>query len=806
MLLNKILKLLLVIFSFSFQYLSSQVFEIKGNIVANYDDRIPYASIFILKASDSTIIKGSSADENGYFKLTNISKGTYLLQASYVGKMSKHIHVDVLKDISIESIVVSDNIQELEEVIVIQKQPIIEHKPDRIIFNVENTIISQGSSWDILKKTPGVIAAQDKLQIRNKDATIYLNNRKIQLSADEVKNLLDGFSGINIKSIEVIHNPPAEYDAQVGPILNIITNKNLIPGYKGSLNGSYTQAILPKYLIGTSHYYKTDKLNVFFNYNINPRRELKKDDSEVNYFNNSNTIFSSWDTNFRRKTKSLAQNAAVILDYEFDSKNSLNINTTIAFSPNRKYSNYLESIITDGQQQLDSTLNTTSNLDNTTTNFAVDAMYKHNFEKAGSSIAFSGHITKFKSDQDQAVFSKYYLPNGNLSRSFDFSTDSKQDIQIAIGQVDFFSTSDKLSISNGLKLSSIKSTSGIDFYTINGSAEIVNTSLSDNFQYNETIFAGYFNIVKDWGKWSLKAGVRGELTDVVGKSIALNTSNKQNYFKLFPSLFLLHSPSENSNFSFDYSRKLMRPKYQELNPFKYFLNENVFNVGNPALRAAFSHNFNLNYSLKDTYFFDIYYRDNGENIETLVFQNNQNQTIRESQQNVFSSESYGLDFTYSNSITDKWFVSSYISTFSEKLTFLAEETNNQFFTEKVEGIYAQLANYLTLSKDGTFTGELSLLYFSSFLSGSYVFSETSNLTVGLRKSLWNKKAVVSITADDLFGNVNPILTSRYLNQDNYRNSRAETQFVRFGFTYNFGNYKLRDNKRDLENKERERLN
>ncbi|WP_254073613.1 outer membrane beta-barrel family protein [Cellulophaga sp. HaHaR_3_176] len=803
--LYKSIRFIVILFSFSFQYLSAQVFEIKGNVVDISGDHIPYANVFILSSIDSTVVKGSSADENGFFIISAVVAETYFLQASYVGKKSELTRINISEDLNIGTISITDNSEELDEVVLIHKQPILERKADRIIFNVENTVISQGSSWDILKKTPGVISTQDKLQIRNKDATVYLNNRKIQLSADEVKNLLDGFSGVNIKSIEVIHNPPAEFDADGGPVLNIITSKNIIPGYKGSINATYTQAILPKYAIGTSHYFKTDKLNVFLNYNINPRREFKKEDSGVNYFNNSNTIYSSWDTNFKRKTKSQAQNAALILDYDFNDKNSLNINSTLSFSPNKEFSNSLESKIKNGQQQLDSILITTSNLENTTTNFALDATFEHNFDKEGESIAFNGHITKFKSDQDQAVFSKYYLPNGDLNRSFDFSTNSKQDIQIAIGQVDFISTIGKMPISSGLKFSSIKSTSGIDYFNINESVAVLNTTLSDNFQYDEIIYAGYFNVEKDWEKWSLKAGVRGELTNVLGKSVVLNTSTKQNYFELFPSLFLLHSPSENNSFSFDYSRKLTRPKYQELNPFRYFSNENSFTSGNQKLTAVFSNNFNLNYSLKDTYFFDFYYRDNGKGIETLVFQNNQNQTIRESEQNVFSSKSYGLDFTYNNSITDKWFVSSYISAFSEKISFLAEESNNLIFTKKVEGLYAQLANYLTLSKDGTLTGELSLLYFSGFLIGSYEFSETTNLSVGLRKSLWNKKAVISITADDLFGNVNPIFTSSYLNQDNYRNSRPETQFVSFGFTYNFGNYKLRDNKKDVDKNERDRI-
>ena len=204
-------------------------------------------------------------------------------------------------------------------------------------------------------------------------------------------------------------------------------------------------------------------------------------------------------------------------------------------------------------------------------------------------------------------------------------------------------------------------------------------------------------------------------------------------------------------------------------------------------------------------FVDLYYRDNGAYINNLVFQDNDALTLRQLKQNVARSTSYGLDFTFIKNIVDPWNVFAYVSFFHEDETFLAVESGNQEFTNEVDGVYAYWANYLTLSKDGTFTGEASITYISGFLFGSYVSDEQLALNLGLRKSLWNNRAVVSVSAEDLLYKYIPTYTSRYLNQDNFYRRRPETQFVRFGFTYNFGNFRLEDNQRSIDKKERDRL-
>ncbi len=767
---------------------------------------MPYANVFLLNLVDSTIVKGTSADENGSFSIENVLPDVYYIRASYIGMTSNLVSLAISNNVRIGAVIIDQSVENLKEVIVVSSQPTIERKSDRMVFHVENTVVSQGSTWDVLKKTPGVVVVQDQLYIRNQSPTVYLNDRKTQLSSDEIRDLLQGISGINIKSIEVIPNPPARYESEDGPILNIVTTNSVVPGYKGSVNGGYTQAVFPKYSFGTSHYYKTKKFNLFVNYNINPRKESKTDEGNINFIDDNGDIFSRWQSNFDKTTRSTSQNASIIMDYEINDRSSINLTSNFAYSPNKKLENELGTDMRNKQFQLDSTLTTHSNLVNDYNNLAFDLTYTHHPNKEGAVLTVNGHYTSYHDATDQSVSTDYFEPSGAFIRNFSFFTNSLQNIDILTGQIDYTSPLGGIVMESGAKVSTIRSNSGINYFDVRNSQKSYNALFSDDYEYSENVGAGYLSLTKDWEKWSVKAGLRGEYTHAKGYSITLNRENVQDYFKVFPTLHLLYTLSENQSFSLDYSHKVQRPRYEDLNPFAYFLNENQFHIGNPDLQPSFSHNVNFNYTLKDTYFFDLYYRDNGHYMSTLGFQNNENQNLMYIKENVLSSISYGLDFTYSKSIMNNWYLYLYTSLFSEEQTFLALESGNQAVNNRVRGFLGSLSNYFTLSKDRSLTGELGLTYMSGFMDGNYVISETTDLSCGLRKSLWNKRAVASLTLEDILGTSVGRYTTKYLNQDNSYIAKPETRFVRFGFTYNFGNFRLQDNKRDIDNiEERQRL-
>ncbi len=784
--------------------LFAQDFEVSGKVRDVNNESVAFATVFLLQIADTTMVKGTSADENGIFTLLDVPPATYLIQASYIGNTSPLIGLDVFRDTRLGSLIISENIENLDEVVVTSKLPLVERKADRLIFNVENNVVSQGSSWDVLKRTPGVIVSQDELQVRNQSVMVFINDRKVQLSSQEVRDLLENYSGDNIKSIEVINNPPAKYDAEGGPILNIITKRNVSLGYKGNINGTYSQAVFPKYTVGTSQFYKTKKLNVFAAYSFGPRKDLNKVESTTNFIDDTG-IFSRWATNFSRITRAKTHTTQLNIDYIFDEQNELSFASNLLLSPNKTHKYRQNTNIRNAQFTLDSVFTTQSDLFEDKNNLSADLTYKHSFKKEGN-LQLNGHYTTYDLNRTQEAQSDYYAPDGQFLRDFAFFTDADQVVEIYTAQMDVSASIGSVRYETGLKGSFIDSKSGLGFYTINNGIRTLAPALSDDYRYNEEVYAGYLSMSKDWEKLNLKAGLRGEYTNSSGNSVSLNQINDLGYFELFPTFYLLYTINDSHSLAFNYSRKLDRPRYEDLNPFRNYVNENNFIEGNPNLVPSFSNNFNLNYTLNGEYIFDFYYRDNGKYISTLAFQDNQNFILKDISQNVLGSTSYGFDFNYGKSISDQWYLYTYLSLFHEEESFIAIESNNQNIKNSVNGAYIDLTNYITLSKDGTFKGELGIAYLSGFMEGSYKQKETTNLTLGLRKSFWNKRALLSLQANDLLNKANSLVYSQYLNQDNGYLSRPETQYVRLGFTLNFGNFRLEDNAREIEKNERERLN
>ena len=778
--------------------------SVEGKVVDSTDKPVAYANVILLNAKDSTTVyKGAVSRENGNFNFEEIASEKYLLKVSFVGYEDFLKKIEVSEDENLGKISLKQTAANLDEVSINYKNPSVERKVDRLVFKVENTTLSSGNSWDILKKTPGVIMANNSLQVRNQGVEVYINDRKVQLSASELQTLLENYSAENIQSVEVITNPPARYDAEGGAILNIVTTSAISPGYKGSVNAAWTQAIFPKYTFGTSHYQKSEKLNLFANYSFNPRKEFKNDFSYINFRDNTG-ILSRWETDFERTTRSKAHNANLMLDYYMDERNTLSFSANGLYSPNKTFDNEVNTQI-DNPNSEDSSFYTNSGLEEDQANIGMDLEFKHKLQNPGAQLSAKTHYTHYDQTRVQDVLTRYFDASEDLTDANQFYSDAQQEINIFTGQVDYVTPWGSTSFETGVKASFIDSESGIDFYDVNNGTEEFNQDLSDNFLYDENIYAAYMSLAKDWESWSVKGGLRGELTDRAGVSRSMEQVDSREYFELFPTFYLMHTFSPKHSMTFDYSRRIQRPRYESLNPFRYFLNENNFNAGNPDLRAAISNNFNLNYTFKNEYFFDLYYRDNGNSPATLSFQDNQARNIRSVSVNMLESSSYGLDISHGRSITNWWYAYAYTSFFHEEQTFLALESGNAEVTNEIDGFYGTLYNSLIISKDGTFTGELTFTYVSDWLSGSYYLEPMTTLSIGLRKTLWNNRAELTLNIEDALDETNTWMRSRYLNQDNGFFAEPESRYVRLGFKYNFGNFRLSDNQRAVEAAERERL-
>ncbi|WP_027136469.1 outer membrane beta-barrel family protein [Gaetbulibacter saemankumensis] len=787
----------------------SQVFFLKGQVMDHSGTEIPFCNVTILNQEESKILFGTTTNENGIFRLENINTGDYYIKITYLGFENYLSEININSDKDLGTIVLNEKTESLKGVTITAKRPTIKRLVDRLVFNVENSTLSNNNILDVLKHAPGVFVSNDKITVKNGSPTIYINDRKVHLSTNEVQQLLEGTSASNIKSIEVITNPPAKYEAEGGAVINIITSKNIISGYNGSIFGNYKQGSnYPKYMVGTSHFFKTKKLNTYLNYSYSPRKDYRNNDEFINFIDN-NQIDSRWQTDYKRTKQSAHHNINANLDYNFDQFNSIGFSSNILIAPKENTKTKVNSLteVYSSNIVLDSLFNTENNSFGETFNLAFTLDYTHKFKKVGEKLSVSLHHTNYDDTNFQDVYTDYFLPdNNNPFNTNNFQTHSRQYIKLYTGQLDYeLPTSETDLFEAGIKISSINSDNLLTQYTIENEVMIQDFGNTDTFLYDEMNYAGYLSYSKDWSKWNLKAGLRTEYTSLKGVSVSLNTENKKDYVKFFPSIHILKRFDSDDEIYFNYNRRIFRPRYSQLNPFRYYFNDNSFMTGDPKLKPQIDDVFTLGYTIDQKYTFEVYYRQEYDTALQIVFQDNEDRLIKYVNTNIDNSISYGLDFTTYTSITKNWDFYCFSSVFFYQNNFFALASNNELTSTNQWSYYGQFANYFSILKDKSLIADLSLSYISPVNDGPKLGSERMGVDINFKKTFFEDRASLNIGVTDIFNTQNFSETTKYLNQDIYSKSYIENRLFVIGFNYNFGNSKLTTNEKSIESEERERL-
>ncbi len=371
--------------------------------------------------------------------------------------------------------------------------------------------------------------------------------------------------------------------------------------------------------------------------------------------------------------------------------------------------------------------------------------------------------------------------------------------------IDFNKTIGNGDFETGLKYSHIKTESGLDFFDIENNTLVYIEEHSDLFDYTESIYAGYINYSKKLGKWNLDVGLRGEYTDVKGDSKSLGIINNQNYFDVFPAISALYTANDDNVLGASYRRSIERPRYQSLNPFSYFITDNIVNRGNPNLAPTLKNKYMISYTIKNKWSFEAYYINKKDPLALLAFQDNESSTTQNLDINIISDINYSFDISYTSSLYSWWYLWAYTSTYYLENEFYAVASPQETYKNDTFGFYAQMYSGLTISKDKTFTSDINLLYISNIIEGTYKYKNQFKLSVSFKKSIWKNRASITMGVDDIFDTNNIPLTTKYYNQDNSYFAKAESRLFRLGFKYNFGNYKLRNNSRTDKTEEEKRL-
>jgi len=269
------------------------------------------------------LVKGVITDANGSYKFTQISKGNYLLMVSMAGYDSQYSKpFDVNANYTASTIALSSEV-ELKEVVVHATKQLYTQKVDRMVINVENSIISAGgSALDILERSPGISVNRQNSNISvvgKNGVVVMIDGRKNYLPESGLVQFLEGISADNIKSMEIITTPPSDFDAEGNAgFINIILKKNTDAGLNGNYSIAATYGKRPSSTDNISFNYRKDKINIFGSYSYLFDKHTEIFYNNRAYKKNDDTLGTTVTSN-RFPTKN-NHNARIGLDYQLSPK------------------------------------------------------------------------------------------------------------------------------------------------------------------------------------------------------------------------------------------------------------------------------------------------------------------------------------------------------------------------------------------------------------------------------------------------------------------------------------------------------
>ena len=780
----------------------AQEFRITGLVLDVEERPIALANILLL-TTEGTFIKGTVTDDNGAYEFTSVIGGDYRIAASYFGDTVESSIFQVSADTAMETLVLN-NAQELDEVTVTRQKPRLEQLADRLVFNIANTALSENDIWDVLKRTPGVMVMDNTLFINGSpNVSVMINGKRINLPQEDLINLLSGNSAGNVESIEVITSPPAKYSAEGGLMIDIKMKKNLVSGYNGSVFNRYTQGVLPKHTLGMDHFFKSRKVDFSTNYSFSDDRDWVRYTEITNFFENG-TANETWAAEQKSIDRRKGHNLNLFLDIELDDKNTLSLSSNTSFSPNmlRAFDSQTEISDTDGNRSARWQSSNTSNNDVFNTAYYLDWINKLNDK--GAELSVNAHFTYYDFKQNQQLNNTIFDEESQFISQNTFTVGSDQIINLYSVQTDFtLPLNQHTTMETGARYAVINSEASIVQAGFDQLRAGVNPTESGVFNYDEDIYASYISFNNSWENWKLNVGLRAEYTDTNGKLDTGANVNNNEYLNWFPSLSVSYIPNKNGFFLKSY-RRIIRPKYNVINPFQFYQTANSIEEGNPNLKPAYRDYVQLDYVYDKAYKLVLFGGKQSNEQSQQVFQDNNANILRLQYINLKTNYYYGADVSFSKDLTAFWNTFFLISHFYDEDSF-TDLNSNTIIKNSIWTTHIRATNSFTFLSDRSLLADITYTHFSPRIRGNSRIESYGKLGLTVRKTLWNKAASVSLAIEDIFNDNNKFATRNYLDQNNSTFTRAENRLFVFGFRYKFGNTRIKDNYKRKNTDEGNRL-
>lgn len=781
-------------------FLSLQTFanEVKGKVTDEKGNEIESATVVLLNKENQSLVASALTDASGSFELENVADGNYALKITMLGyEEFSNNDVNVKGgDASLKTIALKAKTNKLKEVSVRAQRPLIEVKADKIVVNVENSIISSGSNaMEVLSRSPTLNVDQnDNITIKGKQGvTVMIDGKPMAVSGTDLSNILKSMPSDNIGQIEIISNPGAKYDAAgTGGIINIRTRRDKRMGMNGSVNGFYGQGVYPKYGGGINLNYKNKKISSYISYNYAKRWWFNHLKLDRRFYSNQDALqFSYVQDNFMKMGMD-NHNLSWGFDYGIGKKTILGAvltGSTTKFGPLAAN----DSRALDEHNDVLYYFKTDGHHNNEYYNYSANANLRHRINEQGHELNADIDYARYWNNSSQNFVTTYNRPDGTIYQpTYYMHSDLEGLTQIRSIKADYTRPmNSKAKLEAGMKSSYVTSDNEPLFYEKTTGDFVLDTKRSNHFIYKENINAGYVNYAKDWEKWSTQLGLRVENTNVTAEQVTLDSTYIWSYTQLFPSLAVQRHLGKKHDIGVTLSRRIQRPNYQQLNPFKFFIDNTTYRTGYPYLRPALTYAAELSHTYKKRFVTTFSYSITSNNITQVIQPSETEDSVTvQTDKNLANVYFYSLNGAYPFQVT-KWWTSMWnLNLYYNHFTGYLANTN---LSNGSPGYTIYTNNSFMLPKG--FGAELSFWYQSRQVYAFMDLKQQWMLNAGVQKSLFNNKGTLKLNIQDIFWTRPPRAISTYTNYIEDFKVNRETRVASITFSYRFGKQTVAQSRR-----------
>lgn len=630
---------------------------------------------------------------------------------------------------------------------------------------------------EVLRKTPGVSIDQEGGIFIGGRITpaIFIDGKPVAMSSQELQSYLRSLSPEMVESIEVNGNPSSKYDAEFKGIIDIRLKRNGNLGWKGNYNGnSYVNRFS----------YRENALNLSYN------AEKAAYSMLINY-NNGISIYrynalqglantNVLQTNTYQEDEGNIYGIQARADFRMNDRNRLGINLRGNFRQNER--TRLGSLYTTNKEGSQVIFNTESEnpIDYSQENYGLTMDYS--FQKKGFTLNFLGNYLTVKNKQNDDFINRDKPTSELLSY---WKSNMLNNINIQTAQLDGSQKIGNTDIEAGVKYSSSDTNNNIRYDTLSVNNHFVNDPERSNmFSYKEKIWAGYLSYRQKFGKIQVNAGLRFENTQSISGAVTRDSVVSRNYLEWLPSFSATYTFNTSNELSLSYSRKMTRPVFSQLNPFRVYFSPLNYWIGNPYLQPSFTSQIKLTYRYKNwvTSF------NAGKEKDVMVrypLYNPETNVLEYLGTNLPYREFASIETSFPVKLTKWWNITTQMAGYynDEFRPYLGE-----VFALKVYNYELGINQVFSLPKGHTVN--LFANYESKTGNSLYIIKPRYTVDLSLQKSWFDNTLNTKISYNNIFNSYDQQLEFRYKQiMDNRFTHWWDSSRLILTVVYNFGNSK-----------------